>query len=324
MLEELRRGGTNAEIAIRLGLSPETVKTHIASMLGKLDLTDRHELAAWVPPTERGRLGVRLALPAALGSLVRPFPWVAAGAVAVAGTVVLVVVLVAVVANGDPVPVAPTPTTTPEPEPAMQTLEFILGCSGGWASLTMEAPEDIAVTMELQPSHRTWDIVDILGQVVGTLRSGRCAADAAVTFADPGHSQVVSAIADSFQYTRWEDSWFTSEFQAEYPPRTHMAEVPALLAPGEYRISPPNTADGLILVIPEGVVVMTTRWAENDEEGYRKAWGVEFRLLMGNQEAVVTFETRGWEINVTASNLSPEALQLVTAFVESIRRSGYY
>ena len=49
VLEELRNGGTNAEIAARLGLSAETVKTHIARMLSKLDLPDRRALAAWRP-----------------------------------------------------------------------------------------------------------------------------------------------------------------------------------------------------------------------------------------------------------------------------------
>ena len=53
VLDELRRGGTNAEIAVRLGLSPDTVKSHVASMLGKLDLDDRHALAAWRPDRER-------------------------------------------------------------------------------------------------------------------------------------------------------------------------------------------------------------------------------------------------------------------------------
>ena len=49
VLGELRNGGTNAEIAARLGLSAETVKTHIARMLSKLDLPDRRALAAWCP-----------------------------------------------------------------------------------------------------------------------------------------------------------------------------------------------------------------------------------------------------------------------------------
>ena len=53
VLEELCKGGTNAEIAVRLGIGPETVKTHISNMLEKLDLADRQQLAAWRP--EEGR-----------------------------------------------------------------------------------------------------------------------------------------------------------------------------------------------------------------------------------------------------------------------------
>ena len=57
VLEELRRGGTNVEIAARLGLSPETVKTHIASMLAKLGLDDRRDtLASWRPDQDRRRV----------------------------------------------------------------------------------------------------------------------------------------------------------------------------------------------------------------------------------------------------------------------------
>ena len=54
VLEEVRGGGTNAEIAARLDLSPETVKTHIARMLSKLDLPNRRALAAWRPEAEDG------------------------------------------------------------------------------------------------------------------------------------------------------------------------------------------------------------------------------------------------------------------------------
>ena len=53
VLKELRAGGTNAEIAVRLGVSPDAVKYHISNMLAKLELKDRHELAAW-RPRERG------------------------------------------------------------------------------------------------------------------------------------------------------------------------------------------------------------------------------------------------------------------------------
>ncbi|MXW26391.1 MAG: helix-turn-helix transcriptional regulator [Dehalococcoidia bacterium] len=47
VLEELRKGGTNAEIAVRIGVGPETVKTHVSNMLAKLELEDRNHLAAW-------------------------------------------------------------------------------------------------------------------------------------------------------------------------------------------------------------------------------------------------------------------------------------
>ncbi|MFE0460324.1 response regulator [Kitasatospora sp. NPDC058965] len=41
VLQQLATGLTNAEIAGRLGLSPTTVKTHVARILSKLDLRDR-------------------------------------------------------------------------------------------------------------------------------------------------------------------------------------------------------------------------------------------------------------------------------------------
>ncbi len=53
VLPYVRQGLTNAEIADRFGLSPETVKYHVGNMLSKLGLADRLELAAWTPEGER-------------------------------------------------------------------------------------------------------------------------------------------------------------------------------------------------------------------------------------------------------------------------------
>ena len=124
VLDALREGGTNAEIASRLGLSPDTVKSHISNMLAKLELRDRRALAAWRPDAERRRLGGVLALPAALWSVGRPLAWVGAGVAALAGVAVVVVALVALegIVEGDGEPsaaVTPPPTTsTPAAAPA--------------------------------------------------------------------------------------------------------------------------------------------------------------------------------------------------------------
>ncbi len=124
VLDALREGGTNAEIASRLGLSPDTVKTHISNMLAKLELRNRRALAAWRPDAPRRRLGGVLAVPAALWSVGRPLVWVGAGAATLAGVVVVAVALVALegIVEGDagsPAAVKPPPTTsTPAAAPA--------------------------------------------------------------------------------------------------------------------------------------------------------------------------------------------------------------
>lgn len=86
VLEEIREGRSNPEIAERLGLSRNTVKTHISSMLSKLDLRDRDQLAAWrgepVVTSERRSF------------LLAPFGWLSSkviGGVAMAGVSVLLV-----------------------------------------------------------------------------------------------------------------------------------------------------------------------------------------------------------------------------------------
>ena len=47
VLRALAHGLTNREIAERLVISETTVKTHISSILSKLQLTDRTQAALW-------------------------------------------------------------------------------------------------------------------------------------------------------------------------------------------------------------------------------------------------------------------------------------
>lgn len=69
VLEQLRKGLTNAEIAVELGISPDGVKYHVSNMLAKLDLPDRHALAKWQPPRAgiRNRIASKGMLAGALG-----------------------------------------------------------------------------------------------------------------------------------------------------------------------------------------------------------------------------------------------------------------
>lgn len=47
VLEHVRQGRPNAEIAVRLGVSVATVKTHVSSILAKTGASDRRALAEW-------------------------------------------------------------------------------------------------------------------------------------------------------------------------------------------------------------------------------------------------------------------------------------
>ena len=71
ILDEVRTGATNAEIAIRLGISPYTVKYHVSNILGKLELRNRRQIATWSPQPERIRFGEMVG--ARLRALVAPF-----------------------------------------------------------------------------------------------------------------------------------------------------------------------------------------------------------------------------------------------------------
>ena len=47
------RGRTNAEIAAELHISLSTVKSHVASLMGKLDVRNRVEIAMWAYESRR-------------------------------------------------------------------------------------------------------------------------------------------------------------------------------------------------------------------------------------------------------------------------------
>jgi DNA-binding CsgD family transcriptional regulator len=62
VLDELVAGGTNAQIAARLGISEDGVKWHLSELRDETGLGDRRELAAWWEE-ERKRPAVNLLLP---------------------------------------------------------------------------------------------------------------------------------------------------------------------------------------------------------------------------------------------------------------------
>ncbi len=91
VLEHVREGLPNAEIAVRLGVTINTVRTHVSSMLAKLELPDRHALAQWQgQPSEASRHHLertRFALP--LGDWPSLLRFVAGGGAAVVGVFVI-------------------------------------------------------------------------------------------------------------------------------------------------------------------------------------------------------------------------------------------
>ena len=144
VLDELRKGGTNVEIAVRLGLSPETVKTHIARMLAKLGLDDRRGLAAWRPARDRRRLLAPLALPAALASLGRPLLWAGGvlGGVAVVAT--LVALLIAGLGFDDDAGLSPTDRCQTPTDPTCIRAVY-LGAPDDFPQVT-DIPADLLLT----------------------------------------------------------------------------------------------------------------------------------------------------------------------------------
>jgi DNA-binding CsgD family transcriptional regulator len=118
VLDELVAGGTNAQIASRLGISEDGVKWHLSELREEIGLSDRRELAEWWT-AERQRPGTNLLLP-----LAGVWRLIARNAVAFVAMSAIVAVLVAVGwlafgslhGSGDrPAAVAPVPTHQPAP-----------------------------------------------------------------------------------------------------------------------------------------------------------------------------------------------------------------
>ncbi len=96
VLALLREGLSNPEIAVRLGIGREGVKSHVSEILGKLSVSSREEAARWAP-SERPWWAGAVAPMAWLWRKAH-VPWLATGAAGIAA--VLVVVSVALLVWG--------------------------------------------------------------------------------------------------------------------------------------------------------------------------------------------------------------------------------
>jgi hypothetical protein len=125
VLELIREGKTNSEIAYALSISIPGVKWHVSNMLGKLGVADRHQLAAWKGHTgsaAAGRPGSR----AGTAGFAGWFGWKAAlGAAAglVAGGAIVAAALVGSTDDSPP-PAAVTPALPQPPTSFVATVEF--------------------------------------------------------------------------------------------------------------------------------------------------------------------------------------------------------
>lgn len=170
VLEALQTGATNAEIAIRLGVSLATVKFHVKNIRSKLDIQDRDDLAAWRPVERPAREGRRQLLTplGLLAGLWKPVAGVA-GVAVVGGAIVAGGVIAYAIANdgesapppdsslatetattaptttpvASPTPPAtPTPGTAPEPAGTPTATEEVVDGEGPSVTFWGEVPPD--------------------------------------------------------------------------------------------------------------------------------------------------------------------------------------
>lgn len=161
ILELVRRGMPDAEIAVRLGTGVEEVKARIGSLQERLGAAGRGDLADWSPspPSDPESLNVAASAGATPGPISRRArPWlllalsVAAGFAAGFGVEALRLHGSADVAPPEPAPAAapssPSPASTPSPTPASAALEL------PWA--TFEEPVAFPEHTVIIATERCW------------------------------------------------------------------------------------------------------------------------------------------------------------------------
>lgn len=112
VLDGVRRGLTNGQIADELGIATDTVKYHVANMLSKLYLDDRRGLAAWEPEPETPTRAIAGPL-VAVRRAWRPAPQLA-GPVLLGGAAIVIVVMALITVRSE----APQTDGTPPPSAA--------------------------------------------------------------------------------------------------------------------------------------------------------------------------------------------------------------
>jgi DNA-binding CsgD family transcriptional regulator len=132
VLDLLAEGKSNAEIAVRLGITLDGAKWHVSELLAETGCADRRALAAWWREERDVGRGARV-----FGPLLLRLAVAGAGV----ATVAMLLALVAALSDGEPGPASPEAsagaTPTPRPDEALEAL----AASQGPPPATCEPPE---------------------------------------------------------------------------------------------------------------------------------------------------------------------------------------
>lgn len=276
VLEHLRQGLTNVEIATRLGVSPETVKYHVANMLAKLGLRNRRELASWQPDRERvaGRRRSFLSLPRLPGALAEHRLAASAGMLGVLAGIAAVSLLFALRSSSS----SSLPAASPagEAEDALETgagepgtlLAYVKdecqGC-GKLALWILEAESGQSLPVSLPEG---WDDVEPRGWL--TARSPSMVVSHSEQTDVPGDVYVINLARSRSNWQMASSQRITDNEQAE---------LVVLVAPQSNRIAAycdprlTGCVRPLTVFDPEGRVVLTA------PEGRPLAWSPDGEVL---------------------------------------------